>query len=301
VTAPWPAIEEPELLARLATDHDGFTSLFASGVASLGPRTFTPEVLERALRYPWSRPARSYVLEGGTVRVLHALGVGDQDAVLERYTGAAACRTPLLAFGSNGAPETLVRKFAHFDAAADRDVLVLAGHLHDFDVGASSHPTLYGSMPATLFPSPGTAVRCATVWVTPAQFTQLAWSELSYGLGRLTTRFEADEPQYHVEAVIGFVSRFGAFSPGSAHEPVALAAIPARRRRARPFSQEHVLDHAARIVLGPGSRSAALVRRVFEDYAALWKRLSATLHRHGVPFRSERWTPFPGTTDPGAR
>ena len=57
-------------------------------------------------------------------------------------------------------------------AGEDRAVLALAGRLWDFDVGAAAQPALYGSMPATLFPSPGTAVGTTLLWVTPAQFTE---------------------------------------------------------------------------------------------------------------------------------
>lgn len=101
--------------------------------------------------------------------------------------------TAVLAIGSNAAPETLERKFAHFPAEKDRAVLALTGRLHDFDVGVAAQPTIYGSMPATLFPSSRTEVSATLLWVTPGQLTQLAWSEISYMLGKLRTRFSVDE------------------------------------------------------------------------------------------------------------
>ena len=128
-------------------------------------------------------------------------------------------------------------------------MLALTGRLREFDVGVAAQPTMYGSLPATLFPSPGTAVSATILWVTPAQFTQLTWSEFTYRLGRLRTRFEVEETGAGFDQVLVFVSRFGAFCPDG--EPVALAAMPAdgprragaergatarprRRARARP-------------------------------------------------------------------
>ena len=72
---------------------------------------------------------------------------------------------------------------------------------------------MYGSMPATLFPSPGTAVGATVLWVTPTQFTQLAWSEITYRLGRLRARFDVEESADGFEEVLVFVSRFGTFCP----------------------------------------------------------------------------------------
>jgi hypothetical protein len=135
-------------------------------------------------------------------------------------------------------------------------------------------------------------VRAALLWVTPAQFTQLAWSEISYRLGRLGTRFEVDEGAAEFDEVLVFVSRFGVFSPEG--EPVALAAVPARGRSAPALSQAQLLDAAARLVLGPDADAETLIRAVFEDAGELLPKLAGTLHRASQPFRSELWAPFPG-------
>jgi hypothetical protein len=216
---------------------------------------------------------------------------------VERFTAESArsperARTPLLAFGSNASPAALQRKFAHFPDADDRAVLVLAGGLHDYDVGASAQPTIYGAMPATLFPSPGTVVRAAVLWVTPSQFTQLVWSELSYGLGRLAARFEADEVDHSLGSVIAFVSRFGAFCPD--RRPVALAAIPASGRTAAALGQEQVLGAASALALGPDASAEMLVRQVFENFSDLMLRLERTVRRRGERFSSPSWTPYRG-------
>jgi hypothetical protein len=123
-------------------------------------------------------------------------------------------------------------------------------------------------------------VRCAVLWVSAAQFVQLAWSELSYLLGRLDgVRFDADDAGAGLGSVFAFVSRFGAFSPQG--EPVALAAVPAEHRTATAMTQAELLGAAARIALGEGASSEELARELFDDYHAfVW--------RHGHAIRRAR-------------
>lgn len=289
--ASWPAIDAPELRARLALDDAGIDAHLAGYIARFGTRTCDAAAVRRAFDYPWSRPARSYLLTDGAVEVLDELEPGNRDEVLAVLAREDGGRIPLLAIGSNGAPGTLRGKFAHFADAVDRTVLVLTGQLHDFDIGVSPRPTVYGALPATLFESPGTRTRCAVLWVTPAQFQQLTWSEVSYALGRLAARFTGDDPGCDRDDVLAFVSRFGNLCVGG--EPAALAAIPARDRTARALTEEQLLDHAATLVLGDGARAEDLVRAVFTDMAGLAPRARAALDTARRPFASERWTPYP--------
>jgi hypothetical protein len=290
----WPAIDEPELLERLALDDGQFRELVLTLAAKFPPRAYEVASLERALGYPWVRPPESYRLTSAGVDLLADMRAEEQKRVHAQFTSDGGGRSPVLAIGSNAAPETLEAKFAHFPEEEDRAVLALTGRLHDFDVGAAAQPTAYGSMPATLFPSPGTAV-CATVlWVTPTQFTQLAWSEFSYRLGKLRTRFEVDEGDKHFDEVLVFMSRFGAFCVDE--RPVALAAIEADGRTAESLTQEQLLDAAAALVLGPEAKAEMLVRAIFEDMGAIAPKFATTINRASLPFASERWSPF---TQPG--
>jgi hypothetical protein len=285
----WPPIAEQELLDRLAMDDGQFAEYVGAFLRALPSRPCDADALALACGYPWERPPGSYVLTGDRVELLAELDEREQERALERFAGPQAGRAPLLAIGSNAAPEALVRKFAHFPAPEDRALLAVHGRLHEFDVGAAAQPTIYGALPATLFPSPGTAAATTLLWVTQTQFTQLTWSEMSYRLGRLRTRFTADEGE-HFDAVLAFVSRFGALCLDG--EPVALAAVPAEGRTARALTQEQLLDAAAALALGPGARAETLVRAVFDDFAGLAPRIAETLHRAGRPFASERWTPY---------
>lgn len=286
----WPRISEPELLRRLSLDDARFAEFISGVIAQLPARECDDDAIARAIAYPWERPLGSYLLRDGELEAFAAMPADRRQAVLDRLTDPGGGRLPALAIGSNAAPEALRRKFAHFAEADDRTLLALTGRLHDFDIGVAAQPTMYGSLPATLFPSPGTAVRATILWVTPAQFTQLAWSEITYRLGSLRTRFDVDETATGFDEVLVFVSRFGAFSPDG--EPVALAAIPATERTAPELSQEQLLDAAAALVLGPRADAEKLIRAIFEEPDATLQKLAITVHRAALPFSSERWVPF---------
>ncbi len=295
--ASWPAIGEPELLARLAMSDEEFVELALGWAQAVGPREFSDQIYERALGYPWARPAQSYQLTGERVQPFDDAPADVGEDVLSDPAAAGVERYPLLAFGSNASPETLMLKFGHLPER-ERRVLVVAGELDDFDVGAAAAPTVYGSLPATIFPSPGTAVRASVLWVTAAQLVALTWTEVSYRLGRLEgIRFVPDNVDAPaVESVFAFVSRWGAHCV--AGEAVAMQAVPAASRVAPALTQEQLLDQAARAVFGGAATSRDLVRRVMEDFGAAATTIVPVLRETARPFRSERWTPFAASSLP---
>ena len=207
--------------------------------------------------------------------------------------GGAGERLPVLAIGSNAAPEVLERKFAHFPEEEDRAVLALTGRLHDFDVGFAAQPALYGSMPATLFPSPGTAVAATVLWVTPAQLTQLVWSEISYRLGRLRDPLRGRRERNRLRRgprlrlpLGGILRRWRAGRPGGdpghrAHrEGAHPGAGPRRRRLARARRRGEGGDARPGDLRGPRT--------------GLAPRLVETVNRESQPFGSDAWTPYGG-------
>src|SRR3954454_2625355 len=157
----WPPITDPELLERMSLDNGHFVRFIESFAGALGQRALTPELYAHALAYPWERPKSSYVLRDGAVTLLDDLASNERESVVASFV---ADRHPIVGFGANAGPERLALKFAHFPDAEDRTALVMAGDLHGLDVGPVSSVTGYGSMAATLFASPGTAVRAAVVW-----------------------------------------------------------------------------------------------------------------------------------------
>jgi hypothetical protein len=147
-------------------------------------------------------------------------------------------------------------------------------------------------MPATLFESPGTAVRAAVLWLTASQVTQLAWSEVPYRLGRLdTARFAVDDGEVDVDQLLVFIHRLGSFCIGD--EPVALAAVPAAGRTGPAWTQEELLDEAARRILSPDATAADLVRAVYEDIGTVFQGVVERLWPSGRPLPAELWTPYP--------
>lgn len=277
----WPPIDAPELRARLAAGDAAFRQGMIDMARSIGPREFTEELYEHALGYPWPRPLTSYLLDDGEVREAG----GDLAA-------HAAGRFPLLAFGSNGAPDRLALKFAHLPPE-QRRILVVAGDLYDFDVGVSALPAVYGAMPATIVPSPGTVIRASVLWATAEQVTALTWTELSYALGRLDgVRFDPDVAGAPAAgSVLAYVSRWGAHRVDG--EVVAMAQVPARDRRAPALTQEQLLAGVAREVLGAAAGARELVTWIIEDFAAAAARLAPLLIDRAEPFRHAGWTRYP--------
>lgn len=275
------AITDPGLIERQTLPDEDFPDHFYGLVGHFPPREFSHEQFERGLRYPWFRPERSYHLtSGGEVRELG--GRPDLDG-----------RAPLLAIGGNAAPKYLTMKLAHHEDPADREVVVLAGELHGFDVAAAAAVTVYGAMAATLVASPGTAVRAAALMVTSAQLTTLTWGEMPYRVGRLSgASFTVEEgvPGTEVDSPLVFVSRWGAFAPDGA--PAALAAIPARERRHRAWSQRELLDRAAQIVLAPDADAETLMRHVCRTGGAVAREILPALRPHAQPFDLPGWAPM---------
>jgi hypothetical protein len=285
----WPTIAEPELRRRLCFDDEQFREFVREFVGSVPRRELTDELFAHALAYPWGRPASSFVLRGDSAHPLDELDAAERERALS--LAGAPGRHALLAFGSNGAPERLALKFKELPAD-ERDLLVLAGTLHDFDVGAAPMPAFYGALPATLFPSAGAAVRASVLWVSDVQLTALAWSELSYWLGRLEgVRFEPDAAHAPtVTGLLGFVSRWGALCVED--EIVAMQAVPAERPAGPAISKEAQLGHVAALVIGPDATARDLVNEVMEDFGSIGLRVAAGVGGSVRHFESVQWTRY---------
>ncbi|HEX5928406.1 MAG TPA: hypothetical protein VFY48_03345 [Solirubrobacterales bacterium] len=177
------------------------------------------ERLRRAEAYPYAIPGRSFVQ------------VGERTVYLDELPVLSG-RRPLLAYGSNAAPEALVRKLA---AEPATPLPLVRAELADFDAVYSNHLSPYGAVPATLHPSPGTALTVFVAFPTEAQRLLLSASEPNYEERRLTgisCRPELGEPLPELDA---FISRHGPLLLDGA--PVALSAIAARGRRFAELDQ----------------------------------------------------------------
>ncbi|MBA3326990.1 MAG: hypothetical protein H0T43_01645 [Solirubrobacterales bacterium] len=285
----WPPIHDPQVLEWLALDDEAWRAVLEQRIRGFGRRPYDAAALERALSYPWERPAGSFVLRDGEVEQVEDMEPGDRRAVVSAF---ARDRHPLVAFGANGAPSRLQARFAAFDDPADRAALVLTGELHGVDVGAQASPTAFGTMPGALIASPGTAVRASVLWLTPPQLAELTKAELGYRLGRLDrARFVMDEAGVAVDDLFAYVSRIGALRLDG--EAVALAAIPATGRSARAMTQEQLLDVVATLALGPSARAGDVVRMCFEDMPSLAQKIAPLTWPTAVRLPDDQWTPYP--------
>lgn len=272
-------------------EDDEFRAFALALLGAVPARSCDTAAVAEALAYPWERPRGSFLLADEVARPLTAVPAPRRRALLDEMRSPAGGRLAVLAIGSNGCPAVLARKLADLEGDGSRTVLALAGRLHGFDVGLAAQPAIYGSLPATLFPSPETAVSAILLSLTPAQLTRVAWTEPNYRLGTLRARFEAREEGLAYDEALAFVSRFGAFSVDG--RAAALAAVPASGRDAPRLTQVQALDAAAALALGPEARAETLVRAVFEDAATVAEKLADSVHAQAVPFASERWSPFP--------
>ena len=285
----WPPIEDPRVLEWLSLDDAAWRAALEQRFLAMGPRVYDDAALAHALDYPWERPAGSYVLRDGWVELVEELAPGRRRGVVAAF---ASDRSPLVAFGANGAPARLEARFAAFADPEDRTALVLTGDLHDVDVAAQASPTAYGTLPGVLVASAGTAVRASVLWLTARQLAELTLAELGYRLGRLDrAHFRMDEAGVEVDDLFAYVSRIGALRVDGG--PVALAAVPASGRALPVMTQEELLDVVARRAIGPSARAADLVRRCVEDIRGVLATLAPLTWPDAVRLPDEHWTPYP--------
>jgi len=277
----WPSITEPQVLRRLGLSDDDMFEFMLQRAAQIPVSEFTEDVYAHAIAYPWARPQTSYLWVDGEIEPMTDLpDLGEK------------LRFPLLAIGSNAAPDSIAWKMTQLPEGEDRTLAVVLGRLHDFDIGPCATPTIYGSLAATLFESPGTAVSAAVLWVTEAQLNVFVALEVSYAFGRLDEiRFVPDLASgEEVTSAYVFVNRFGVHCVDG--EPVALAAIPADGRTAVAYTEEQLLERMASLVLGDGHGPRDVVRRIMEDFDGWTKAAAPALRDLVQPFESQRFTLF---------
>src|SRR5687768_11087822 len=156
----WPEVTEPLLRERQRMTNDEFLAYLAGLLESIGARELDDAHYELAIGYPWERPPGSCLVTDEGVTELSDIDPRRREELTYDYVYEAGDRIPLLTYGANGAPERLALKLRHLPDG-HRAALILAGELDGFDVGAAAQPPLFITIPATLIPSPGTAVRVA--------------------------------------------------------------------------------------------------------------------------------------------
>jgi hypothetical protein len=183
------------------------------------------DVLERALGYPYAAPGQPFVQLGHRTLDPSELEVDREE------------RTPVLAYGSNAAPEVLARKLA----LSDQPVLVLPAWLDDFDVVYSAHISPYGAIPATLQRSPGTKVRIHVVYMTSAQVGLVSATEPNYEVASVEGAICCPDDEKPITDPAAYLSRHGCLLCDGSE--VALAAVQACGRSFPSLGEKQAIEY----------------------------------------------------------
>ena len=222
--------------------------------------------LALAKGYPYEAPASSYLFRQGAI---------DRSPPAEWPNDSFAGRFPVIAHGSNRAPEQLKRKYVPesgeqsrgigsdripFEASALKpsrstdDIPVTLTRLYDYEVVYSAHMTRYGAVAANLQHAPGAAVDIFITWLNAPQLQRMHDTELGgeiYRFGCLEgVRLDQPSgPLPSLESVFVYLSYAGCLRVQE--QPAGIAAIPAAKRRFPALSQLEALE-AVRGRLHPG-------------------------------------------------
>jgi len=223
------------------------------------------DVVERAMGYPYTAPWRSFIQLGH--RTLDPV-----ELEIDREQ-----RVPMLAYGSNAAPEVLARKLA----LSDQPVLVVPAWLDDFDVVYSAHISPYGAIPATLQRSPGTKVRVHVVYMTSAQVGLVSATEPNYEAALLEGAVCRLDEDGTVPDPSAYLSRHGCLLVDDGE--VALAAVQASGRSFESLSEPEALEHLRTVLCPEDSIEAFVLANVTDPN--LSQARSATLPRRPFVLR----------------
>ena len=233
-------------------------------------QTVNTRALALAKAYPFAIPEHSYLYIDGEAHPL--------DGGAPELEG----RVPVLAVGSNAAPEHLKAKFGHLDGT--QVIPVERARLFDFDSVYSAHVTSYGSIPATLAPSPGTELALGITWLTADQLSRMHETEgANYRFGQLSgVRVEIGGAR-SLDRISAYVSVHGCLAVGGA--PSGVAPIAARNRKFEEMNQLEVLS-LARDRFAPGTPLDDFILGAIND-AGYRRRLTAELKKDalkGTPY-----------------
>jgi hypothetical protein len=146
-----------------------------------------------------------------------------------------------------------------------RPIPVIHARIKDFDVVYSAHVAAYGSIPATLWPSPGTWATVFVNWLDPAQEARMHATEVpsgNYHFGRIDGVEIRMERGGALTSAFAYMSRRGALQRDG--RPIALAAVVAENRRWPALGQEEVQAHL-RDRLAPGRPLEPFIRAAIDD------------------------------------
>lgn len=217
------------------------------------------DVVERAMGYPYSAPWQSFVQLGHRTLDPAELEIDREE------------RVPMLAYGSNAAPEVLARKLA----LSEEPVLVVPAWLDDFDVVYSAHISPYGAIPATLQRSPGTKVRVHVVYMTSAQVGLVSATEPNYEAAPMGAAICHLDEGGTIAEPSAYLSRHGCLLVDGSE--VALSAVQASGRTFAALSEPEAIEHVRATLCSDDSVESFVLANVTDP--ELSQARSATLPR----------------------
>ncbi|KAA8490571.1 hypothetical protein FVE85_3490 [Porphyridium purpureum] len=128
---------------------------------------------------PWEHNLRGEPQYADPVGLDEVLGHGWTQSMAE--DDALADRIPVLAIGSNAAPEQLARKFS----TGSEVVVVILVRLYDYDIVFAPMVSAYGSVPATISRAPGMYCDIAVTLLSRTQLVRMHATEHAYTFVRL--------------------------------------------------------------------------------------------------------------------
>ena len=235
--------------------------------------------LARAKGYPYDVPKASYLLYEGKVVTERGYAVNDMDK-----------RTPVLAYGSNAAPEQLKRKFAK---TLDKELIpVFKVILPGFDVVFSARISRYGAIPAMLAPSKGAVLETFVTYLTKRQLRVMHKTEVSAtayqfgelrGLNAMIDRVGVAERLYVYRSQAGGLARDGGL--------VAYEEVTAQNRSLLAVAHPEMLAMVHKDLDGEGDLDDFIIKVTGDKEAR--RAHSATLGESAIPIRLPRYKKVP--------
>jgi hypothetical protein len=204
----------------------------------------------RAINYPYAWPGSCFLFVNGQ---------HETPKYREPYREG---RTPVLAYGSNRAPEQLLRKFGSLHS--DQGILVEACTIKNTDVIHSAHLTNYGAIPAAIQPVAGVDAKIAITWLTDDQLVIMDHSEkagINYGRVLIDEQISRADGST-VDRVEGYQTSHGALHIDGTI--VSQADVEASGRRGGAWKNIDVLKCAHRC-LGTNHSFDEFVTKIITD------------------------------------
>lgn len=196
--------------------------------------TLLNDPLAFAKSYPFPSPSESFLYTARGMKPLRSIN---------EPSSLTKGRTPVLAYGSNCAPVQLKRKFSDHLHAFGGEIPVIKAAIRDTDVVYSPIIVPYGSVPATITPSPGTVAHVFITYLTDDQLQIMHRSEaaglmyeyIPFDESLVTTSF----PSLSIEGLRTYRSMSGVFHIDGV--PTALTDVDADNRRFPAMNQLEIL------------------------------------------------------------